>query len=183
MIIAISGDAGSGKSTVAKLVANRLGYKHYSAGDIQRKYAKERGLTVEELGRAEAKDDKIDRDVDRYISKVGESEDNLVVDAWLGFHFIKKSVKVFLKCSEDIAAKRIYDDTLTNKRDASERRAKSFDEAKRVMKDRIKVNRERWLKYYGVDCMNKNNYDIIIDTSKITAEKAADKIIKYAGKK
>ena len=37
MIIAISGKAGSGKSTIAKLVAKKLGLKHFSSGDFMLK--------------------------------------------------------------------------------------------------------------------------------------------------
>ena len=39
MLIAISGVPGSGKTTVAKLVAARLGLEHVYAGDIFRRQA------------------------------------------------------------------------------------------------------------------------------------------------
>ena len=42
MIIAISGKAGSGKSTVAKLLASKLRLRHYSIGDLMREMAKEK---------------------------------------------------------------------------------------------------------------------------------------------
>ena len=44
MIITISGKAGSGKSTVGRIVAQELNYEHYSMGDLQRLYAKEKGI-------------------------------------------------------------------------------------------------------------------------------------------
>ena len=51
MIIVLGGRAGSGKSTIAKEVAKKLGYKHYSMGDLQRNIAKEKGISLLELGK------------------------------------------------------------------------------------------------------------------------------------
>jgi CMP/dCMP kinase len=179
MIITISGKAGSGKSTVAKAVAKNLGLKHYSMGDLQRKYAKEKGITIEELGKLEAKDDKIDREVDAYQTKLSEDEDNFIIDGWLSFHFIKKAIKVFLDCDENIGAKRIFSDTTSGKRDSSERKAQSFEDAKKILIDRMGVNRERWIRYYNADFLDMNSYDLVIDTSSIDAVNVANKIINF----
>jgi predicted cytidylate kinase len=182
MIITISGKPGSGKSTVAKIIAKKLRLRHYSMGDMQRGYAKEKGITIEELGLLESKDDKIDREVDAYQKKLSEKEDDFIIDSRLGFHFIPHSKKVFLECREDECAKRIYNDTTKNKRDSSERKAKSIKETKRIMKKREKDNQKRFLKYYQTDFLDKKNYDIIVDTTDITAEEAAEKILRFIKK-
>ncbi|MFO8015868.1 MAG: AAA family ATPase, partial [Candidatus Woesearchaeota archaeon] len=49
MKITISGKPGSGKSTVARLVAERLGLNHYSLGDMQREVAREKCISMAEL--------------------------------------------------------------------------------------------------------------------------------------
>jgi predicted cytidylate kinase len=182
MIITISGKPGSGKSTVAEIIAKRLKLKHYSMGDMQRGYAKEKGITIEELGLLESKDDKIDLEVDAYQKKLSEKEDNFVIDSRLGFHFIPHSKKVFLECQKDECAKRIYNDTIKNRRDSSERKAKSIKDDKRIMEKREKDNQKRFLKYYQTDFLDKKNYDIIVDTTDITAEEAAEKILKFIKK-
>jgi cytidylate kinase len=64
MIVTISGRPSSGKSCVAKQLAKELGYRHFSAGDMQRQIAKEMGLTILELGILEQKDDSYDRKID-----------------------------------------------------------------------------------------------------------------------
>ncbi len=184
MIITIAGKAGSGKSTVAKGIARKLGLKHYSMGDLQRKYAKEKGLTIEELGALEAKDDKIDKEVDAYQTKLSEQEDNFIIDGWISFHFIPKAIKIFLDCDENIGAKRIFSDTTKGKRDESERKTESFEHAKEVLIERMKVNRERWVRYYGksADFMDMDNYDFVIDTSNIDAANAINQIINFINK-
>jgi cytidylate kinase len=42
MIITIAGTVGSGKSTVGRIIAKRLGLKHYSIGDLMREMAEQR---------------------------------------------------------------------------------------------------------------------------------------------
>ncbi|MCX6741353.1 MAG: AAA family ATPase, partial [Candidatus Parcubacteria bacterium] len=46
MIITLSGKPGSGKTTVAKILAEKLGYKFYSTGDLRGQMAMKRGLTI-----------------------------------------------------------------------------------------------------------------------------------------
>ncbi|PIN81309.1 cytidylate kinase, partial [Candidatus Woesearchaeota archaeon CG10_big_fil_rev_8_21_14_0_10_32_9] len=66
MKITISGNLGSGKSTVAKMLAKDLGYSHYSTGDFMRKMAEERGITLLELGKIAENDSSIDYELDDY---------------------------------------------------------------------------------------------------------------------
>ena len=95
MIITIAGLAGSGKSTVAKLVAKKLKYKFYSAGDMRGELATREGLTIDQLNDLKAK--WTHAAIDEVVKKIGQNEDNLVFDSWLGWHFIPHSVKFFLK--------------------------------------------------------------------------------------
>ena len=48
MIIAISGLHGTGKSTIARLLAERLGIVYYSTGQAFRDLAKEKNMSLEE---------------------------------------------------------------------------------------------------------------------------------------
>ncbi len=49
MIITLMGTPGAGKSTLGRLLAQKLGYKQYSMGDLQRRIAQEHGWTINEL--------------------------------------------------------------------------------------------------------------------------------------
>lgn len=110
MIITISGTAGSGKSTVAKLLAKELDLKHYSIGDLMRKIAEERGLTLLELSKKAEESPDIDQELDKSQIELGKKQDNFVIDGRLSFHFIPSSYKVFLKVSDNEAAKRIFNE-------------------------------------------------------------------------
>ena len=91
MKITLGGTAGSGKSTAAKLLAKKLGYKHYSMGDFQREIAEEKGISLLELGKLEEKVKSLDEEVDQRQIELGRKEDNFVIDSRLGFHFIPNS--------------------------------------------------------------------------------------------
>ena len=88
MIITISGAPGSGKTTVARLLAKKLGYRHYSIGDLRGEIALRKGITIDELNKLGEKDPSSDREVDEYLESLGKKEDNLVIDCRMGFHFI-----------------------------------------------------------------------------------------------
>lgn len=177
MIITISGKPGSGKTTTAKLLAQKLKLKHYSAGDLQRELAKELKLTINELGRLEAKDDKYDHMIDKKQKNLGKTEDNFVIDGWLSALFIPKSVKIFLNIGRDEAVRRRL------KQPREEERYSSHEETKQCLAEREKTNRERWLRYYDFDYASPKNYDIVIDTTNNTPEQTVQKIIGFLKKK
>ena len=147
-------------------------------GDMQRQYAKEKGITIEELGELEAKDDSIDKEIDSYQTKLSEKEDNFVIDGWLSFHFVKGAIRIFLNCDIEVGAKRIHGDTSSNKRDSSEKKTQSVEDAKKIILEREKVNRKRWKEYYDVDYLDMSNYDIVLDTSNLTIKETANQIEK-----
>lgn len=157
MIITISGTAGSGKSSVAKELAIKLNYKHYSMGDFQRELAKAKGLSIVQMGELEKIDPGIDKMVDDKQIKLGEEEDNFVIDSWLSAHFIPKAFKIFMDAKIEIRASRI-----TQKREAESYETK--EEALAAINKREETNRSRFLEFYNYDYMNMENYDLVIDT-------------------
>ncbi|MBN2101749.1 MAG: cytidylate kinase family protein [Candidatus Aenigmarchaeota archaeon] len=171
MIITITGLAASGKSSVAKLLAKKIGFGHYSAGDAQREVALEKEMTISELGDLESKDDSIDRMIDERLEAVGKSKKNFVVDAWLGACFIPHAVKIFLEADIKTRVER----RLGHKRE--EESFEDFNEARGTMEQREETNRKRWLKFYNFDYTDRKNYDYTIKTDELNQKQIADKII------
>ena len=96
MIITISGDIGSGKSTCGKLLRDQLGFKYLSTGDIQRRIAADMGISTLELNLLSEKDKSIDKKIDDHTRALADSDENYIVDSRLAWHFIPSSYKVFL---------------------------------------------------------------------------------------
>lgn len=173
MIVTVSGLPGSGKSTIAKLVAEKLGFENYSVGDFQRQLAKEHGLSITEMGEKEAQDKSFDLMVDKKTQDVVQTKDNLVFDSWLAPHFIPKAIKIFLECDEQVRAKR----RIPQKRDTEQ-----FSEINSAIKDmieRARCNQERWIKYYDYDFLNMKNYDLVVDVTYLTPEQIVEQILKF----
>lgn len=171
MIISIGGQAGSGKSSVANLLANKLGYRRYSIGDLRRKAAYERGITLAEFNRLGEKEDHTDKDFDRLQEELGKRENNFVIDGRTSFHFIPKSVKIYLQAELETRAKRVFHD---------ERDKESFDtleECKDSLAEREKSDGMRYERYYGIDVKKRENYDYWIETSELYVEQVVEKII------
>jgi len=171
MIIALGGRAGSGKSTIGKLLAKKLKFKHYSMGDFQREIAKERNISILELGELEEKDPSIDKEVDKKQIELGKKQDNFVIDSRLGFYFIPQAKKVFLEADFELRASRILNDR-SRKEDNPD-----IEKAKENIKKRENSEIKRYTKYYNVNPYDTKKYDIIIDASGKNPEKIADNII------
>lgn len=173
MIITIAGDAGSGKSSVAELVAEKLKFRHYSVGDFMREIARKRKISLLALSKLAEKDRSIDEELDDIQIELGKYEDHFVLDSRLGWHFVPKSFKVFLKVNEKEAAKRIFE----HKRKEEEEN-KTVEETLQNIKDRKNSEILRYRKYYKINPYNNKNYDLIVDTTKLTPEESAEKITK-----
>ena len=162
MRITISGKPGSGKSTVGKAVAKELGYKHYSTGDFMRELAVKKGISLNELSKLAEKSDEVDTLLDDRQTKLSD-EDNFVLDARLGFHFVKDSYKIFLKVSIDEAVKRI-----TGRENNSNARQETIE--------RLNSERKRYKELYNINYEDESHYDLVIDTDNHNA----DEVIRIA---
>lgn len=174
-IISLSGMLGSGKSTVGKLLAQKLNYTFYSTGNAQRKIAQERGLTTLELNQLSMTDKSIDEQIDSVFKTLVMENEDFVVDSRLAFFFIPSSFKVKLNIDTKIAAERIFND----KSRTEERAYKTIEEAEEDLKSRRSLEVERFKKLYNVDIDNEANFDLIIDTTNKTPEEICEKILKY----
>jgi cytidylate kinase len=174
MRITISGTPGSGKTSVAKILAKQLGLVHYSIGDLRGKMALEREINIDELNKLGEQEDFTDKEADKYQQKLGKKEDNFVIDGRLSYHFIPSSVKIFLDVNLDTGCRRIMKD-----KRADEKSFETVEKTKQHIKNRIKSDDYRYKKYYNIDYKDKTQYDLIIDTSEMIVEEVANAIIKY----
>jgi len=171
-VITISGPAGSGKSTAAKLLAKKLNYNHYSMGDLRKKMAEEQGISLAELNKIGEKEDFTDKEVDNYQIKLGKNENNFVIDGRLSFHFIPQAINIYITADVKERARRIYID---------ERKTEKFNSLKETRKaliERDKSDKKRYLKYYNVDPHDKTCFDHIMDTTYLTPEETVNLILK-----
>ena len=171
MIITISGDLASGKSTVAKEIAKKLGYKHYSAGDLYRMIAEEENITLLEVQTKAQDDPEYDKRVDALAQRVGEEEDNFVIDGHITYYFIPSSFKIFLKCDPKVAAER------ASKEGRKAEKYSSLEEAEETLQKRMNIEKGRYKKYYDLDHPRLDSFDLIIDTSHKPVEEIVSEIL------
>jgi predicted cytidylate kinase len=164
--ITLSGFAGTGKSTVGKILRDKLGYEFVSVGDFSRDYAQKRGLTINEFQEKCKKEPEPDDLIDEKFKQLCNEKENMVADYRLGFHFVKNAFNVLLKVSDKVAAERI--------KKANRKKENTDIES---IKKRNQEMKQRFINKYGIDFTNENNYDLVINTDNPTPENIADTII------
>ncbi|MEM4244964.1 MAG: cytidylate kinase family protein [Candidatus Nanoarchaeia archaeon] len=176
MIVTISGLPGSGKTCVAKLLAKKLGFKFFSMGDIVQKFATDKGMTLLEFNKLRNEDPSWDVIIDTYQRELGKKNKNAVFDGLTSFHIFPKSVKIFLKVKQEVGARRIF------KAKRPDEPYKSFSEALKAVRKRIKDDKARYTKIYGVNCHDTSNFDFIVDTSNLKPNEVVKSILGFIKK-
>ncbi len=155
IVIVIGGPHGTGKSTYAKVIAEKFSLKHLSAGEIFRQLAEEDGLSLHKFAMKAETDLSIDRRIDETVNKEAE-RGSVIIDGQLAAWMTrdKADLKIFLTAPDDIRFKRIADrDCLT------------IREAERLTRERETKERVRFKKIYGIDITDITVYHLIVDTS------------------
>ena len=200
MIITISGNIASGKSTVGDALAKMIKFKRYSSGNFMRKMAKKKGISLQELGRQAEKDINIDREIDEWIISISKKHDNFIIDSRLAWYFIPNSFKVYLHAGSGEQLRRIKLDLAKKKRGDEEikvneetkdsekikKQKNSSNLEKEILKkvkQRDKSERDRYEKYYGINFHDKKFYDLWLDTNNMTIDDCAVEIRKVLKKK
>jgi len=179
MIIRICGLAGSGKSTIGKALAKRLGYNYYDIGDLRKQMAKDRGMTLEEFNKLGEKESFTDIEADNFTKKLAKTEDNFVIQGRTAYYFIPKSFKMFFKVSPEVAAERVFNDKDSDR--SSEQVPKNVEDKKRLLVERDASDVLRYRKHYGIEnYQDPKNFDFIYDTSNDEGiEKHVDDIMNF----
>ncbi|MDI6887228.1 MAG: AAA family ATPase [Candidatus Thermoplasmatota archaeon] len=169
MIITLSGLAGSGKTTVAKILANKLNYKYLSAGELFRNIAKERNTSLEQLLELAEKNPGIDRELDKMVMKLASEGSTVVEGRLVGWHakqYGMSSIRVWLEASFETRARRV-----------AKRDGKSFEIVTEEIQKRENSDWQRFWDLYTIDINDLSVYSIIIDTTYLTPEQTANAII------
>lgn len=172
-IITLSGMLGSGKSTIGKLLAKKLGFTFYSTGNVQREIANQYGVTTLELNEMCKTNPKIDEQIDSVFKDLPLQGKDYIVDSRMAFHFIPSSFKVKLNVNTRIAGSRIMNDTERT----GEKKYSTVEEAVDSLLNRRALEVERFKKIYRVDIDNDYNFDYVLDTTYLTPNEICEQII------
>ena len=184
MIISFNGDEGSGKSTIAKRVAETLTYPRYYMGQIFRDMAKKRGMTVVDYGKWAETDPSADKEVDDYLVKLSKEQKDFVLESRTAWHLIPDSLKIYLKVDEEEGARRIFKQ-LREEGNESRNEMKGAESPKDVFENiqrRRKTDDLRYKKYYGINIRDPKNYDLFLDTTALTRDEVFEKVMSFIKK-
>ena len=167
MRITISGPPGSGTTTVAKKLAERLGFKFISAGEVFRQLAMERGMTLEEFSKLAEKDMSIDNLVDKKQKELALKYEDVIVEGRLSGWMVDAELKIWIYCNRDIRYERI-----------AKREEKPIEVVRRETKLREESEKSRYLKIYGIDVEDKEIYHLMINSGRFDADQIVEIILK-----
>ena len=144
MIVTIGGLAGTGTTTLAEVLSEKLDVPYISAGFIFREMAAERGMSVLEF------------------SEFAEGND--VIEGRLSAYFVDNAdLRIWLFTPFDVRSKRI-----------AQREDKSVDVAKDEIIIREKSEALRYKEIHNIDISNMDIYDIIINTDSFNPESISE---------
>ncbi len=164
-VITVSGKPGSGKSTVAELLHEKLGISYVYSGMIFRKTAKEYKMSLEDFGRFCEKNSKVDEELDEKqvnILKKG----NVILEGrlagWLAYKNNISSFKIFIDADLKTRVNRIVN-----------RETGDLEKRKKELVERERSESTRYKKYYNIDLDDTSIYDLVVDS----ADKTPDDIV------
>ena len=171
MILSISGLHGTGKSTIAKMIAEALGIKYYSTGKAFRDLAIEMDMSLEEFTKYAEDHPEIDNTLDEKVVEVAK-EGNVVIDSQLSGHLLEgiADLRKHLTCPLETRVKRI-----------ASRDEKSFEESMKETILREKSELERFKLLYDIDLSDirkiKEKHDIVLATEGLTIEEVFNNLL------
>jgi len=154
MIITISGAPGTGTTTLARGLAASLGLRWINSGEIFRRIAGEKNISIKEMNRLAEKGPEIDYQIDD-AQKALAREGSGVFEGRLSGHLLPADMKVLLKADLRARAERI-----------ARRESKLPEDAMQETRAREESEARRYKKYYNIDINDLSVYDLVVDTGR-----------------
>ncbi len=154
MIITVSGSPGTGTTTLARALSAQLGLTWINSGELFRKIASEKNISVKDMNRMAEKGPEIDYlidDAQRSLAKDGTG----IFEGRLSGHLLDADLKVLLKADLKTRAERIC-----------KREAKLLEDAFQETRQREESEARRYKKYYNIDINDLSVYDLVVDTGR-----------------
>jgi cytidylate kinase len=168
-VIVVSGPPGSGKSTYAKRLAEDLGLRYFTTGEIFRAIAKELGKSLVEMSRIAESNPRIDLEIDRRTLEEA-TRGGVVIDSHLAGWVLAgiADFSVYVKAPLSVRAERIA------RREEKDVEMIYLETAEREFSQWL-----RFSEYYGFDTRDLSHFDLVIDTSLLDVDEVYE-IIKIA---
>ena len=167
--ITISGTPGSGKSTVAQLLHEKLNVPYIYSGMLFRQSAKEHNMSLEEFGKYCEKNPDVDKELDEKQIKILK-KGNVILEGrlagWLAYKNKISAVKIAITTDIKTRAERIV-----------KREGGDAEHREKEIIERERSENARYKKYYDIDLKDFSAYDLVIDSSDKTPEEIVNIII------
>lgn len=166
--IAISGVGGTGKSTLARGLAEKLGWKVISSGTFIRKWHEDNEVPLVEPDKIP---EEVDRKMDMSYQELMRTGEGIVFESrlagWLSKNF-EQTFKILIKCDQKVGASRI-----------AQREDATLDEIIREQEIREGLLKEKFIRLYNAgDYLDERNFDVVIDTTSVSAREVLETTLK-----
>ena len=169
LTLTVGGLAGTGTSTLCRLLAAHLDLPYTYAGSLFRQEAARRGLSLAEFGALCQEDPAVDRSLDdRQLELLREGGVLLEgrMAGWLAEHNEVEAFTVWVVCDEDVRMRRI-----------SERDGGDLEEQRTATLAREASEQARFLDYHGADLGDLSIYDLVLDSTDHTPSGLAQAVV------
>ena len=179
MIISLSGAPGSGKSTTAQMLADKLGWPRYYIGGLRREAAQKRGMSLAEYNKLGESDISTDKEVDEYQAELGKKEDDFIIEGRTSWHFIPHSLKIYLDVEPEEGARRIFGSLQKKNNRNEDSHLETWQDVLASTSQRSASDTRRYQQYYGIDVYDKANYDFCLDTTHLSPEQVFSRVLEW----